>query len=191
MAKEFDRTVLNTTITRVVQETFKKMLHVDPQGQPAIVQRDIIEYDSRMRVFPLEKFNGPAYVSYVNLYLSEKELQANNAAGAFVLFVKEDIAEKLLKAFGRSLKDGEDEGVLMEHVGKFCHVLVEGLLKELTGLGYTNLFLSTSFQARNSVPEGVPFDYELYVKQEITFTFWNQKCIVVEACLGPVPPQDS
>ena len=86
MAKEFDVQVLNATITGAVLDSFKKMLHVEPQGQPVVVEKEIIEYDSRMRVFPLEKFNGPAYVSFVNYYLSGKDLQTNNAVGAFIFF---------------------------------------------------------------------------------------------------------
>lgn len=187
MAKEFDVQVLNTTIVSVVQDTFRKMLRVELLGQPAILEKDIIEYDSRMRVFPQEKFNGPTYISFVNFFLSEKDLAAANAVGTFVLFVKEDIAEKVLKAFGLSSRDAEEESVLMDKLGEFCFILADALAKRLVELGYAGLIVSPPYQTKNSVPEGVPFDYGLYSKQELSFTVWNQKCIVVEACMGHVP----
>jgi hypothetical protein len=187
MAKAFDVQVLNTTIMGVVQETFRKMLHVESVVDPLVVEKDIIEYNSNMRVFPMEKFNGPVYVSGINFYLTQRELEKNNPDGTFVLFVKEDVAEKLLKAFGRPAKEAEDEDILMDIVGEFCNILAGNLKNELVGLGYSDISMSAPSKHKNSIPDGVPFDYELYVKQEITFTYWNQKCIVIEACMGNIP----
>ncbi len=186
MDKEFDNQVLNTTIMGVVQHTFKSMLHVQSVVEPVVVERDIIEFDGCMRVFPMEKFNGPVFIAFVNFYYDQKEQDANNAVGAFVLFVKEEVAEKFLKAFGRPTSEAEDEEVLLDVVGEFCNVLGGNVKNELVGLGYVDIAMSAPYKYKNSVPEGIPFDYSLYQKQEITFTFWNQKCIVVEACMGYV-----
>jgi hypothetical protein len=171
----------------VVQDTFKKMLHIESAVDPVVFEKDIIEYDGFMRVFPMEKFNGPVFISYVNFYLTQKELEKNNTDGTFVFFVKEDVAEKLLKAFGRPLKEAEDEEVLMDIVGEFCNILAGNVKNELVGLGYADISMSAPHKSKNSVPDGVPFDYELFTKQELSFTFWNQKCIVVEACMGNIP----
>ncbi|MEI8011730.1 MAG: chemotaxis protein CheX [Candidatus Omnitrophota bacterium] len=187
MPKIFDVQVLNTTIMGVVQETFKKMLHVDFSGQPAVIEKNIIEYQSRMRVFPMEKFNGAAYVAYVNYFLSDKDIEKNKVVGTFVLFVKEDIGEKLLKAFGVPAAEADNENVMMDNVGEFCNIIAGNVSNELAGFGYVNLSMSSPYKAKNSVPEGIPFDYALYHKQEIAFTFWNQKCIVIEACMGEIP----
>ncbi|MBF0594880.1 MAG: chemotaxis protein CheX [Candidatus Omnitrophica bacterium] len=187
MAKEFDKQVLSTTIIRVVEDTFKKMLRIEPTASPVAAEKDIIEFDGRMRVFPMEKFNGPVYVAFTNFYLSDNDLKNDQALGTFVLFVKEEVVEKLFKAFGRSSKDAEDEENLMDIVGEFCNILSGNFKNELVALGYKDLLMSTPFKSRNSVPDGVAFDYELFQKQEFSFTFWNQKCIVVEACIGDVP----
>ncbi len=186
MPKAFDAQLLNKIIIDVVQDTFKKMFRVECQGQPAVAEKGIIEYQGRMSVCPMEKFNGPAYVAFVNYYLSEKDLKANVVTGTFVLFVKEEIAEKLLKAFGLSSKDAEDEKAVMENIGSFCNIIAGNVANELAGLGYALLTISSPATAKNSIAQGVPFDYGLFTKQELTFTFWNQKCIVIEACLGHI-----
>lgn len=187
MPKEFDHQLLNTTIIRVVTEAFKKLLRIDPGSAPVAVERDIIEFDSHMRVFPMEKFNGPVIVTFVNFFLNQKDLDDNAAVGAFVLFVKEELAEKLLKAFDRPLTDGDSEDVLMDNAADFCALLAGNLKNELAASGCADLLMSAPFKYKNSVPEGVPFDYELHHKQEITFSYWNQKSVVIEACMGYVP----
>ena len=187
MAKQFDIQILSTSILGVVQDTFKKMLHVELQGQPIVTEKEIVEYQSRMRVFPMEKFNGPAYVAYVNYYFSEEDIKTEAVVGTFVLFVKEDVVDKLLKAFGVSSKEAEDENVVLDNVGEFCNIIAGNLSNELTGLGYANLSMSSPKKGKNFLPDGVPFDYELFSKQEMLFSFWNQKCIAIEACMGYVP----
>lgn len=186
MAKPFDTELLNTTIIEVVKDSFKKLLHIEPVGDPTVIERDLIEFDSRMRVFPMEKFNGPVIVAFVNFFLSQKDLDDNAAVGAFVFFIKEELAEKLLKAFGRPLKDGESEEALMDNTGEFCVLLAGDLKNALAAAGYAPLLISEAFKYKNSVPDGIPFDYDLYHKQEISFNFWNQKSVVIEACMGSV-----
>ncbi|MBF0387585.1 MAG: chemotaxis protein CheX [Candidatus Omnitrophica bacterium] len=187
MGKEFDKEVLTARIIGVVNDAFSKMLRVKPSAEPVVGEKDIIEFDSRMRVFPMEKFNSPAYVSCVNFYSSQKDLDSGYAVGTFVLIIKEEVAEKLLHAFGRLLKDSDSEEAVMDCVGEFCNILAGNLKNELTAIGYAEVLLSSPLKYKNSVLEGVPFDYELYTKQELAFTFWNQKCVVIEACLGNIP----
>ncbi|MBF0619169.1 MAG: chemotaxis protein CheX [Candidatus Omnitrophica bacterium] len=187
MAKEFDIQALNTTIIGVVEETFGRLLKVKFTSEPVAVQREIVEYNSRMRVFPMEKFNGPVYVSVINFYLSTPDLNAGKAIGTFVFFVKEDVADKLLKAFGVRLGESDNEDLLMDNCGEFCNILAGSIKNELANLGYVDLTLSAPSKYKSSIPEGVQFDYNLYQKQDISFSFWNQKCIAIEACMGQVP----
>ncbi len=187
MSKEFDKQLLNTIIIQVVKETFKKLLRIEPVSEPVAMERDIIEFDGHMRVFPMEKFNGPVLIACVNFFRTQKDLDDDAAVGAFIMFIKEDLAEKLLKAFDRPLKDGDNEESLLDNTADFCSLLAGNLKKELVSSGYADLLISPPSKYKNTVPDGVPFDYELYHKQEIPFHFWNQKSVVIEACMGYVP----
>jgi hypothetical protein len=187
MAKKFDNQVLNTMIMGVVEDTFKQMCKVSFSSEPVVVEKDIIEYDGRMRLFPMEKFNAPAYVGVVNYYLSKKHLDAKDAVGTFVIYIKEDMIERFVKAFGRPASEAEDEAVCLDVVGELCNIIGGGFKDELLNLDFINLTLSLPFKYKNAVPDGVPFDYNLFKKQELSFSFWKEKCVVVEMCLGDVP----
>ncbi len=187
MAKKFDNQVLNTMIMGVVEDTFKQMCHVSFTADPVVVEQDIIEYDGKMRVFPMDKFNGPAYVAVVNYYLSKQDLLAQIPVGTFVLYLKEEVIEKLFKAFGRPASEAEDEANCLDVVGEMCNVIAGNVKNELMTVDFVDLMLSSPSKYKNVVPQGVPFDYNLFKKQEMTFFFWKEKCVVIEACLGNVP----
>ena len=187
MPKLFDNQVLNTTIMGVVEETFKQMCHVDFSAEPVAAERDIIEYNGRMRVFPMEKFNAPAYVGVVNYYFTQKDLDGGHAIGAFVFMIKDEMVEKLFKAFNRPASEAENEAIALDIIGEFTNILAGNVKNELRSLEYHDLIISAPYKYKNVVPEGVQFDYNLFKKQEIIFTLWKEKCVVVEACMGYVP----
>ncbi|MBF0331252.1 MAG: chemotaxis protein CheX [Candidatus Omnitrophica bacterium] len=186
MAQLFDNQVLNTTIMGVVDETFKQMCHVNFSAEPVVTERDIIEYEGRMRVFPMEKFNCPAYVGIVNYYLSQTDMKDKMAVGMFSLFVKEDMLEKFFRAFDRPMSEAEDEAVCLDVIGEMTNILAGNVKNQLRELEYADLFISAPFKYKNVVPEGAQFDYSLFKKQEIIFTLWKEKCVAVEACMGYV-----
>ena len=59
MPKEFDIKVLNAKFIGAVASVFERMLHVKPGAEPVVAEKDIIEFESRMRRFPMETFHGP------------------------------------------------------------------------------------------------------------------------------------
>lgn len=75
MAKEFDIQVLNTVVMGVLEETFKKTCRTELAERPVVVEKEILEYNGCMRVFPLEKFNESAYVAAINYYLSSRNME--------------------------------------------------------------------------------------------------------------------
>ena len=187
MAKKPDDQTLKTELINVVQDTFLQLCRVAASADPVVVEKDIIEYDGRMRISPMEKFNGPAYVAVANYYSSQKKSGSPDPLGTFVFYIREDMVEKLFKAFGRPVSEAEDEAKALDVVGQMCAILAGNLKNKLTGLGLADLLVSTPDKYKNSVPSGAPFDYSLFKKQEFSFSFWKEKCIVVEVCLGDIP----
>ncbi len=187
MADGFDNKFLTRTIIDVVEDTFDKLLHVTPASGAVANEKNIIEFGGRMRLFPMEKFNGPAYVSIVNFYRTSKDMADHFAAGTFVLFVKEDAAEKLVKAFGRSSKEAEDETAVMGICAELCGILSGNLKNAMVKHGYPELVVGEPLKYKNSIPEGAQFDYDLFKKQEIIFSYWKDKSVIVEACIGNIP----
>jgi hypothetical protein len=186
MAKKPDDQVVSTAVIGIVDDTFEQLYHAVPSVAPVVVERNIIEYDGRMRLFPMEKFNAPAYVAAFSYHLSQKQLEAVDPAGTFILYVKEEMVDKLFKAFGHSVGEAEDEGTCLDVVGQLGAVLAGNLKNKLLSMDCVELVVSPPYTYKNAVPEGVPFDYSLFKKQEISFSFWKEKCIVIEVCLGNI-----
>lgn len=187
MAKNFDVQLLNTVVREMFLQAFREECRVEPEDNLLICEKEIHEYNSGMRVFPMEKFNEPAYVAVVNGYLTEKHMQVRKASGTFVLFVKADVAARLFQSFGHFSKETENEEQVMDAAGKFCSLAAGKVIRELSGKGYSELLLSPALAYKNSVPDGVPFDYSLFHKQELTLSFWKEKSVVLEVCMGHVP----
>ena len=169
-----------TSCIKVVEELFKSKPNVTFTKEAEFVQRDIIEYNSRMRIFGMEKFNGPCFISVINYYLTEVDLKAHKACGAVVLYIEESCAGKLLKSLGYKGFDDEDNDSVMKICGEFCTSLTDEYKKELSSLGYKDLASSTPSNFYNGVPDGVEFNYDEYVKYEMSFFLWKQKAIVLD-----------
>ena len=75
----------------------------DPQAE----EKNIIEYEGKMRVDGMTKFNGPCYISALNVYQSEKDLRQQKTCGVIAMFIKEEFAATLFKARIRELEGQE------------------------------------------------------------------------------------
>ena len=188
MAKDQAPQALSSAVIDVVESSFRQLCHVPFSADPVVVEKDIIEYDGRMRLSPMEKFNAPAYVAALNYHRSEKELQEQDPAGTFVLYVKEDVVEKLFKAFGQPAGASDDEAKCLDVVSRFCGILGGDLKNKLAAMGFAEFVVSVPSAYKNAVPAGVPFDFNLFREWEISFSFWKEKCIVIEVCIGGIPP---
>lgn len=151
---------------------------------PEITERDIIEYESRMRVRGMEKFNAPCYVAATNFYKTQQDLEAHNALGALIIYVEQENAEKLIKALGYKIKNDDDEDeVLPNYSGEFCKTLGEELIKKIGG-NYSSSVLSEPIIGLNTIAEGVEFNYNQYQMYELTFYLWKVKILSVDITLG-------
>ena len=174
---------LAVTLTNVVKSFLEKNGTAALTKEPEIVERDIIEYESRMRVFGMEKFNAPCYISVVNFYPSQKDLEAHNACGALVLYLQLENADKLLKALGhRKFDDGDDE-VMLGKCGELSTAIAESFKNEIGSQGSRSLVPSAPLNYKNVVPEGVEFDYNEHKLQEVSFYLWKEKVLAFDVTL--------
>ncbi len=184
MSKEFDKKILQEIVPQIIVRTFERVFSIKPTQDLETQEREIIEYDSKMRLFPMEKFNGPVYVAVANYFLSQQDLEQESPVGTIALFVKEDVVEKLVKGFGHLSRDAENEETVMGDCATLLREISKALKEALMGLNYPELISSDPVKYKNNIPEGVPFNYSLFKKQEFIFSFWGQKSIAIEICLG-------
>lgn len=187
MGKEFDKKTLDELIPKIVLRVFERVFSVKPVQDVEIKEREIIEYDSKMRLFPMEKFNGPVYIAVSNLFLSQRDLEQEMSVGTIALFVKEDVIEKLIKGFGHLSRDAENEEIVMGDCATLLREITKEVKESLSSLNYPELMSSDPVKYKNNIPDGVPFNYSLFKKQEFIFSFWGQKSIAIEICLTILP----
>lgn len=149
-------------------------------SDPATVAKDIIEYNSRLRTPGLSKFNEPSLVASVSFYSSEQAEKSGDANGSLVFYIEESSAAKFLKALGHKGFSDDDEAVMLEKCGEFCHLVAEEFKKNLADMGAGTLVLSKPVSGRNEITGGVPFDYSEYKYLEFSFFLWKQKTLVFD-----------
>lgn len=183
--KQFDLQVMATTLMGCVEDTFGKTYNIFFSKDPECAERNIIEYQSRMRTFGLEKFNSPCYVSAINFYLSPKHLVKKDSIGVLILYLKEEHASKVLKAMGFTAKD-DDEAMLLDCIGELTNIIAGQFKNELVALQYEDLTISAPTTAKNDIAEGVLFRYSEQVYHELSFFLWNEKSLVISVSLAPI-----
>lgn len=187
MGKEFNTQVLRENLILSVKESLQSLADLELSSEPEVNDRDIIEYQGKMRVFGLDKFNGPCYISVINFYRTAEEMKKEKAIGAYIFFVDVDVAERLFKSMGLEGMDPEDDAIMFDGCGEVCNILAGALKNDLNMKGYKELVISAPSSHKNDVAGGVAFSFDQYTKQEFVFELWNKKAFVVEVTLADVP----
>lgn len=142
--------------------------------------KDIIEYESRLRVSPLEKFNATCYISVLNFYASSQDLAKKKTLGALIVYMEEESIGKILKKFTNRRFDEDDEGQVMEQCNELMHKFSASLASSLSALGHTNIVFSEPKHFRNAVADGIEFNYDERKLYEASFFIWKKKVAVCE-----------
>ena len=172
-------------LMEIVQDICKSGSKLSLTKDSELVERDIIEYESRMRTLGLERFNGPCYLGVVHIYQGEAQQKSHNACGALMLYLEEEAAGKLLKALGYSGFDEDNDEAVLENTAKLCEKIVERFKQDLTKRGYRDLIFAPALKYKNDAPDGVEFSYDEYKYYEASLYLWKKKTIVVSLTLIP------
>ena len=177
-----------TAMIEIMESTLAKVPGIAPSSPPESLEKDIVEYEHRIRVNSFEKFQAPAYISYINFYLSEAEVgRSGKAKGALILYFDIENAGKFYKALGLPFPDDEDDASMMNCNGDFCKILAEALKSKLSDLGYGNLALSAPSSYRSNAVDGVEYSPDQKKLQEMNFFYFKHKIIVIELTLAAIP----
>ena len=188
MAREFDPQVLTTAFMAAMNRNLAKMSGMIASEEPKIQAGDIDEYDGRMRISSgIEKLNSTCYISVVNFYTSQGDIERHKPKGAMVFYLEAENAGKFYKSQGIGFADDEDDVSMMEACGKWCAAIAGEFKNELAHQGYAEMVLSVPKNYKNNVIQGVEFSTDQKIKQEISFFYFKHKAIVVELTMAPIP----
>ncbi|MBF0531948.1 MAG: hypothetical protein HQL23_02505 [Candidatus Omnitrophica bacterium] len=184
MAEQFDPQMIVTALTNCVQDAFEKKGNVTFSKEAENKERTIIEYNSRMRVFGLEKFGVPCYIAVVNFYLNQQAADGKDTCGTLVLYLEEEIVPNLARAFGQKGPDLEDPEILLEACGEMAKAITGQFKEELRAFGYKDLIASAPQKFKTDIADGVEFPYSERKYHEISFFIQKMKKIVAVICLA-------
>ena len=188
MAKEFDPQILNTAFLGVMSQGLAKMAPIVASEEPKVKAVAIEEYNGRMRISPgIEKLKSTSYISVVNFYINQGDLERHKPKGAMVFYLELENAGKFFKSQGIAFAEDEDDKSMMDACGKWCAAIAGELKSALSSQGYVPLVLSAPQNYKNNVVQGVEFSSDQMVKQEITFSYFKHPTIVVELTMAPLP----
>jgi hypothetical protein len=157
-------------------------------SEPIVERKKIIEYEGRMRVDGMEKFdNEPTYISAINYYLNAAAMEKHAAVGALVVYVKQDYLAKLLRMMGYPPIDDESDDELRDSCGTLCNLISGRFKSEMASAGYIELEMSAFINFRNNSFGGVEFCSSEYDKYQLSFDINGVKQMVVEMTMGIIP----
>lgn len=175
---------LSEVLARLVEQSFQQSGKVSFSQDPAIETKSIMEYNRRMRVSGLEKFNGAAYVASVSFYRNDKDQASHNACGALVLNVADQEMKKLFEALGVSGFDDDEEDEAVEKCCEVCQTVADAFINQLQAKRSTSVLRSDAIGGRNTIADGVEFGYDQYDAQEISFYVKGQKVLAFDLTMS-------
>ena len=186
--KSLDPQVVTSAVLELMREILSKITGMVQTQEPETKESEIVDYEGRMRVLGVEKFNATSYVAVINFYLNERDMQKRSGTkGALVLYLDSENAGKLFKGLSIPFDEDEDDGSMLNACSQFAKLIGEAFKQRLTASGYSNLFMSEPDSFKNSLLEGVEFSPDQTTKQEFSFFYLKRKTIVVEVTFADIP----
>ena len=171
-------------VTALFAERGELEFSKDPEKE----RKTIIEYEGKMRADGMEKFNNePTYVSVVNYYASEADMQKNKVLGALVIYVEQAYLPKLMRLLQYPPVDDESEEAMLDSCGTLSNIIAGRFKSEVSSAGYIELEMSHFQTYRNSAFAGVSFCPSEFDMMTVSFEIANVKRLAMEMSMGVVP----
>lgn len=182
---------LALTLVGVVKKIFRERTELQFSKPPYMRRKRIIEFARMMRVYGTEMFQGSTFISTVNYYLNEKDVDKHNAVGALVVYVEQFSAPDLLRILKYPVAKEKDDEAIKDCVGTLCNIIAGQFKTAIIEMGYMELQMSHFSNYRNRAMEGVEFCPKQPDKYEISFDIGGEKMMVIEMTMGHIPPDPS
>ncbi len=165
---------------KAVVNTISAMCHIELQEKPRIESKPIIQWQGKMRVLkPLDC----VFVSVITYKHSSLKLKQFEASGVVILYVPEDTALSMIRAFGFVGKPEYDD--ILDGCGEFLNVMAGTLKTELINRGYDDFSLSLPHTFGSQVDE--LFDFYGKDKFELTFSVEGETFLQLDIGFNRLP----
>jgi hypothetical protein len=178
----------------LLAEVFRRILR--RQGalvlskKPDIVLKPVVEFRKRMRVAGLPKFEEKTFIAYINFYRDEEDMAKHKALGVLILYIPEIYVVYLFQSLDYPVDDEDDIESIQDACGSLCNQIAGNFRAGLVQLGYQDIAMSHFLASQNDVVDGVEFCLEHTELYELSFYIKNQKRVIMDFNMGPIPAGD-
>jgi len=167
---------------------FKERGDVVFSSPPELIHKQIIEFDGKIRADGIDKFNNEvAYVSAVNFYANQLEMEKGKTLGALITYVEKEYLSKLMKMLQYPPIDDDNEQALLDSIGTLCNIVSGRFKSEIKAAGYTDLEMSHFINYRNSAVVGINFSPKEYYYYELNCEIDGVRRLIIDMTMGVVP----
>lgn len=176
---------------KILKELIKTKFTTDQErlvinGDPALIKNAIVEYDKKLKVSAMDKFNNPGYACGRSYYKTTADIALHKALGAVAIYIFEKEIGAFLKAFGYSEFDDEIEEQVAAKCLDFGKSITDAYQKALASQ-YADMVMSDCLCFRNGLPKGLDFSFDQFEKYEIHFMITNKLLLVAEVTMTVLP----
>jgi hypothetical protein len=162
---------------------------------PAEASRcEIITWYRKIKLFVLEKFHRPTYVSVVNLYKDEKDKASGQPFGSIIIYVEKSTASSILNMMrllpsteSMQVVDKESmRGFAVKGCGDLARAIAERVVVEMKGLGHAGLVMADPENITEPKNVLLPYNENVAEKYEFLFPVREKESVYVDIVM-PIP----
>ena len=171
---------VKSIVSTTCQESFSQ--------EPAL-KRNHIKWNDKYRMIARAHDKGfaeGAIVSWIGLFLSERQIAKNQPCGAIVLYADEYYMRKLMNSAGLSGDDVLASGAVADFCSELCNMIAGGFINRVVNEGYQEILMTAPNTQINEIAEGVVFnsDYAEYI--EFSFFIWGKNVFSIDLTLSAI-----
>ncbi|MBF0504646.1 MAG: response regulator [Candidatus Omnitrophica bacterium] len=171
---------LASTLSTAVKKVFYEKSGTKFSSVPKLRKKLIVQYDDKMRIDAMEKFNAPTVFSVLEFAANEEALNRQEYVLTLIVYLDREYLAELLRLLQYPYIDSDDEKELKDGCGTLVNLIGGQYKREMAAVGHEDLAMSHFRSYINSAGEGLEFPSGSTDKYEISFDIEDVKRIVVE-----------
>ncbi|MFA5260286.1 MAG: chemotaxis protein CheX [Candidatus Omnitrophota bacterium] len=158
-------------------------------SQETVLKRNHIKWNEKYRMIARAKDKGfpeGAIVSWIGLFLSDRQITKDQPCGAIILYADEYYMRKLMNSAGLSGEDVLKQGAVVDFCSEFCNMITGQFINRVVNEGYQEILMTSPNTQINEIQEGVGFnsDYAEYI--EFNFFIWGKNVFSIDLTLSAI-----
>jgi two-component system chemotaxis response regulator CheY len=167
-------------LSAAIKKIFFEKTETTFSSEPRLEKKFITEFERKMRVDAMEKFNSTTVFSTIEFASNEEDLERQEYMLTLVVYLEQKFLPDFLRLLQYPYIDSDDEAEVKDGCGTLANLIAGQYKREMAVLGYKDLMMSPFESYINTAPNGVGIPRGLTEKYELSFDVEGTKRLVVE-----------